>query len=127
MACPGKYNSCSVLRVTHGFYFADWLFLYYVAKNLDNYVFKELLKHMAHDMEDRRDVHHQSSSTIINEEYPLKQRKNGAKDVVWLLLHKTIVIAIRLIHLIIVINLQDSIDRSFELFISLITGHSIKI
>lgn len=54
MACPGKYNPWNVLKVTHEYYFGDWLFLYYIAKNLDNYVFKELLQKLAEDLENRR-------------------------------------------------------------------------
>ncbi|XP_012284789.1 innexin inx7 [Orussus abietinus] len=54
MACPGKHNPWTVLTVTHEYYFGDWLFLYYIAKNLDNYVFKELLQNLAHDLEERR-------------------------------------------------------------------------
>ncbi|XP_066593965.1 innexin inx7 [Prorops nasuta] len=50
MACPGKYNPWNVLRVTHEYYYSDWLFLYYIAKNLDGYVFKELLLRLAEDL-----------------------------------------------------------------------------
>ncbi|XP_054016717.1 innexin inx7 [Hylaeus anthracinus] len=55
MACPGKYNPWNVLTVTHECHFGDWLFLYYIAKNLDNYVFKELLHKLAEDMQAKRD------------------------------------------------------------------------
>ena len=82
MACPGKYNPWNVLRVTHDYYFGDWLFLYYVAKNLDNYVFKELLEHLAHDMEDRRATIYGRNFSTIDEAQPLKKKKNGEKDIV---------------------------------------------
>ncbi|XP_014478015.1 PREDICTED: innexin inx7-like [Dinoponera quadriceps] len=54
MACPGRFNPWNVLSVTHEYYFGDWLFLFYIAKNLDNYVFKELLQQLAEDLESRR-------------------------------------------------------------------------
>lgn len=43
-----------MLRVTHDYHFGDWLFLYYIAKNLNNYVFKELLHQLAEDLEERK-------------------------------------------------------------------------
>ncbi|XP_053989359.1 innexin inx7 [Hylaeus volcanicus] len=54
MACPGKYNPWNILTVTHECHFGDWLFLYYIAKNLDNYMFKELLHKLAEDMQAKR-------------------------------------------------------------------------
>ncbi|XP_033330437.2 innexin 7 [Megalopta genalis] len=54
IACPGKYNPWSMLTVTHEYHFGDWLFLYYIAKNLDNYVFKDLLQQLAEDMQAKR-------------------------------------------------------------------------
>lgn len=56
MACPGKYNPWSVLTVTHECHFGDWLFLYYIAKNLDNYVFKDFLLQLAEDVQAKRQV-----------------------------------------------------------------------
>ena len=72
MACPGKYNPWSVLRVTNDYHFGDWLFLYYIAKNLDNYVFKELLHQLAEDLEERKQARY---STIPMEDFePLKKQ-----------------------------------------------------
>ncbi|XP_076181367.1 innexin 7 [Ptiloglossa arizonensis] len=51
LACPGKYTPWTVLTVTHNYYFGDWLFLYYIAKNVDNYVFKDLLEKLGNDMQ----------------------------------------------------------------------------
>lgn len=50
MACPGKYNPWNVLAVTHECHYGDWVFLYYIAKNMDNYVFRELLVKLAGDI-----------------------------------------------------------------------------
>nr|XP_012140006.1 PREDICTED: innexin inx7-like [Megachile rotundata] len=67
MACPGKYSPWNVLTVTKEYHFGDWLFLYYIAKNVDNYVFKELLQQLAEDMQGRR----AQRQNIVQEEEPL--------------------------------------------------------
>ncbi|XP_034195872.1 innexin 7 isoform X1 [Osmia lignaria lignaria] len=54
MACPGRFSPWNVLTVTNECHYGDWLFLYYIAKNLDNYVFKELLQKLAEDLQERR-------------------------------------------------------------------------
>ncbi|KAG7209563.1 hypothetical protein KM043_015640 [Ampulex compressa] len=73
MACPGKYNPWNVLKVTHEYYFGDWLFLYYIAKNLDNYVFKELLQKLAEDLESRQRISHLKFAITEEEEYLHKE------------------------------------------------------
>ncbi|XP_012251056.2 innexin inx7 [Athalia rosae] len=55
MACPGTNNPWSVLKVTRQYNFSDWLFLYYIAKNLDNSIFSELFKRLARDLQHRQD------------------------------------------------------------------------
>ncbi|XP_043260489.1 innexin inx7-like [Colletes gigas] len=67
MACPGKYNPWNVLTVTNDCHYGDWLFLYYIAKNLDNYVFKDLLQKLAEDMQAKRE----GFKNIPSEEEPL--------------------------------------------------------
>ncbi|XP_014215319.1 innexin inx7 [Copidosoma floridanum] len=54
IACPGKYNPWDILKVTNESYFGDWLFLYYIARNVENYVFKELLQGLAQDLDEKR-------------------------------------------------------------------------
>ncbi|XP_017892713.1 innexin inx7-like [Ceratina calcarata] len=66
MACPGKYNPWNVLAVTHECHYGDWIFLYYIAKNLDNYVFKELLQKLAQDLQER-----QLHAALTQEKEPL--------------------------------------------------------
>ncbi|KZC03794.1 PREDICTED: innexin inx7-like [Dufourea novaeangliae] len=68
MACPGRYNPWNVLTVTHECHFGDWLFLYYIAKNLDNYIFKELLHKLAEDMQARQET---LKRPLTKEEEPL--------------------------------------------------------
>ncbi|XP_031771489.1 innexin inx7 [Apis florea] len=70
MACPGKYNPWNVLAVTHECHYGDWVFLYYIAKNLDNYIFKEFLVKLAGDLDERR----QNIYNISNEEKPLNDK-----------------------------------------------------
>ncbi|KAJ8672806.1 hypothetical protein QAD02_004066 [Eretmocerus hayati] len=50
IACPGKYEPLEILNVTKESHYGDWLFLYYIAKNVENYVFKELLHGLAADL-----------------------------------------------------------------------------
>jgi hypothetical protein len=71
MACPGKYNPWDVLKVTNEYYFGDWLFLYYIAKNVENYVFKELLHGLAQDLEERKRALYRTLSQAEKE--PLKK------------------------------------------------------
>ena len=71
MACPGKYNPWDVLKVTNEYYFGDWLFLYYIAKNVENYVFKELLQGLALDLEERRRSSYRTLPQVEKE--PLKK------------------------------------------------------
>lgn len=66
MACPGKYNPWDVLTVTNECHYGDWVFLYYIAKNSDNYVFKELLQKLAEDLRQ-----FQPLVNLSNEEKPL--------------------------------------------------------
>ncbi|XP_071860492.1 innexin 7 [Bombus fervidus] len=67
MACPGRYNPWNVLAVTNECHYGDWVFLYYIAKNLDNYVFKELLQKLAEDLQERSQI----QPHLFSEEKPL--------------------------------------------------------
>lgn len=80
MACPGKYNPWNVLRVTNKYYFGDWLFLYYIAKNLDNYIFKELLEQLAHDLEERYHAVYPAIIVPEVEEHLLSKEATLKKD-----------------------------------------------
>ncbi|KYM89301.1 Innexin inx7 [Atta colombica] len=80
MACPGKYNPWNVLKVTHEYYFGDWLFLYYIAKNLDNYVFKELLQSLAEELENKRHARFKILSPEVEQELLNKQWGDSLKS-----------------------------------------------
>lgn len=51
-ANPQVLDLWSVITVTKEHHFCDWLFLYYLAKNLDGFVFRELLLSAAVEMSD---------------------------------------------------------------------------
>jgi innexin len=36
----GKFNPYNVIQIVNGCQFADWLFLYYLAKNMNGFVFQ---------------------------------------------------------------------------------------
>jgi hypothetical protein len=60
MACPGKMNPWDTLVVTNEFFFSDWLFLYYLARNMEPYLFRQmLLDHIIPEIQSER------ASTII--------------------------------------------------------------
>ncbi|XP_043500466.1 innexin inx7-like [Polistes fuscatus] len=74
MACPGKYNPWNVVRVTREYHFGDWLFLYYIAKNLDNYVFKNLLERLAQDLDNINQGQYYKTAYLDAEEFPLEEK-----------------------------------------------------
>lgn len=41
--CPGRLNTKHLFTVIHHISFSDWVFLYYLAKNLEPFVFSDLL------------------------------------------------------------------------------------
>lgn len=52
--CPGKLNPWSMVTLTRHCNFSDWLFLVYLADNLDGIVFKELFLGLAEDLEEKK-------------------------------------------------------------------------
>jgi hypothetical protein len=62
-ACPGKMNPWDMLVVTNEFYFSDWLFLYYLARNMEPYLFRQmLLEHIIPEIQSLK-----SSQTNLHE------------------------------------------------------------
>ncbi|XP_014222246.1 innexin inx7-like [Trichogramma pretiosum] len=53
LACPGSSDASAILEVTQNTNFGDWLFLYYIAKNVENIVFKEIIEGLSDDMMER--------------------------------------------------------------------------
>lgn len=50
MACPGRLNPWDMLTVTQHSSFSDWIFLYYLAKNMEPYLFREMLIELANEL-----------------------------------------------------------------------------
>lgn len=50
MACPGRLNPWDMLTVTRHSSFSDWIFLYYLAKNMEPYLFREMLIDLANEL-----------------------------------------------------------------------------
>lgn len=50
MACPGRLNPWDMLTVTQHSSFSDWLFLYYLAKNMEPYLFRDMLIELANEL-----------------------------------------------------------------------------
>ncbi|XP_013187972.1 innexin inx7 [Amyelois transitella] len=48
-----KFNPHNVIRVVNGCEFADWLFLYYLAKNMQGAIFEQLFRTLAEELEKR--------------------------------------------------------------------------
>lgn len=45
--CPGRINTKHLMTVSHHIWYSDWIFLYYLAKNMEPFVFCELLADLA--------------------------------------------------------------------------------
>lgn len=50
MACPGRLNPWDMLTVTQHSSFSDWVFLYYLAKNMEPYLFRNMLIELANEL-----------------------------------------------------------------------------
>lgn len=50
MACPGRLNPWDMLTVTRHSSFSDWIFLYYLAKNMEPYLFRDMLIELANEL-----------------------------------------------------------------------------
>lgn len=46
-ACPGRINCKQLYLVIENISFSDWIFLYYLAKNIDSILFSDLLSDLA--------------------------------------------------------------------------------
>lgn len=45
--CPGRINTKHLMTVNHHISYSDWIFLYYLAKNMEPYIFCDLLADLA--------------------------------------------------------------------------------
>lgn len=63
-------NPWDVCVVTNEFYFSDWLFLYYLARNMEPYLFRQmLLEHIIPEIQSERNsmIYSHGSVDSINE------------------------------------------------------------
>lgn len=72
MVCPGKMNPWDMLVVTNEFHFSDWLFLYYLARNMEPYLFRQmLLEHIVPELQSERNsmiIHTEPESETDSED-----------------------------------------------------------
>lgn len=64
-------NPWDVCVVTNEFYFSDWLFLYYLARNMEPYLFRQmLLEHIIPEIQSERNsmIYTHDSADSINDE-----------------------------------------------------------
>lgn len=50
MVCPGRLNPRDMLIITQYTSYSDWLFLYYLAKNMEPFVFQNLLTDLSNEL-----------------------------------------------------------------------------
>lgn len=43
LVCPGRIKKWDMLVITRELYFSDWLFLYYLASNMEPLLFRQML------------------------------------------------------------------------------------
>lgn len=68
-------NPWDMLVVTNEFYFSDWLFLYYLAKNMEPYLFRQMLiEHIIPEIQSER------SSTVASTEVETSDHEDDEND-----------------------------------------------
>lgn len=76
--CPGKINPWDVLTVSRYCNYTDWLFLKYLAKNMDGLVFREIIIGLAEELEDQNNVEGSKkllaseTSTVENDDFKME-------------------------------------------------------
>lgn len=84
MACPGKMNPWDVLVVTNEFFFSDWLFLYYLARNMEPYLFRQmLLEHIIPEIQSEKNsaiFAHESDSSDDDDAENEKLKESEAEE-----------------------------------------------
>ncbi|XP_041973854.1 innexin inx7 [Aricia agestis] len=90
-ASHSKFNPYNVIQVINGCQFGDWLFLYYLAKNMKRIVFQQLFERLAEELEKRdmpydQDGHEEKGAEPVligrvdydDETLPLKDDKKSS-------------------------------------------------
>uniref|UniRef100_A0A1B0DD11 Innexin n=1 Tax=Phlebotomus papatasi TaxID=29031 RepID=A0A1B0DD11_PHLPP len=73
MACPGRLHPMDMGVIKKALIFSDWLFLYYIAKNLDPPVFRELLSSLVAELRADRDEVYIEDSDEESEDVELRR------------------------------------------------------
>lgn len=77
-------NPWDVLVVTNEFFFSDWLFLYYLAKNMEPYLFRQmLLEHIIPEIQSEKSsiiVVHESDASESEDENNEKLKESEAEQ-----------------------------------------------
>ncbi|XP_026479598.1 innexin inx1-like [Ctenocephalides felis] len=56
-AAPSSKDYWSMIELTKQMHFSDWLFLYYFAKNVESFVFRDFFLDLAREMDERKKPH----------------------------------------------------------------------
>lgn len=75
--CPGRLNPKHLQTVVRHISYSDWLFLYYLAKNMEPYVFCDLLADLATEF---RQNYIEEEETLKNERETLRVEDVGEKS-----------------------------------------------
>lgn len=75
--CPGRLNTKHLTTVVRHISYSDWLFLYYLAKNLEPFVFCDLLNDLATEF---RQHYIEEHEVLSHERETIKLDEIGAKS-----------------------------------------------
>lgn len=81
MACPGRLNPWDMLTVTQHSSFSDWIFLYYLAKNMEPYLFRNMLIELANELRESEaddDVAEKEAADVEDEQSSAENEVNRA-------------------------------------------------
>jgi hypothetical protein len=87
-ACPGRLNPYEMEIVINHLQFSDWLFLYYLAKNIHSFMFRDLLKQLANEIgqqmqeqNDENEMRKMGSDESVNESYGYEEENENDNKV----------------------------------------------
>jgi innexin len=80
-ASPGRLNPYDMEVVIKHLQFTDWLFLYYIAKNIHSFMFRDLLKQLANEINQQtRDENEENEMRKMNSIQSLSESFGYAED-----------------------------------------------
>lgn len=78
--CPGRLNTKHLNTVIHHISYSDWIFLYYLAKNMEPYVFCNLLSDLAEEFRRNYIDEHERLTIVEQSEGKGSQETNSIDD-----------------------------------------------